>query len=594
MIPDFTTFVKTNTLQRPHPEFQRDLIVLQITGQLFFLGLTLLSLYYWKERQAFDAAHYLFEIIDRRFFYVAHQRPLGIVSQVLPLLGVWLHLPLKTVAILYSFGDILWYYLLFLWLGYGLKTRQGVIALFLIVSLTVKYSFFCPVTELLQGLAFLPVWGSLLNRSFHFRVPVLLAGLALLIFSHPLLFYPAAFVFLRWQMVTTETGKLPRIIWPAFAIILLLKLLLLDPYDHDKTFYPIVYNDYGYLKTVSFSAYTDLLKVIVQNYSLVCILFTGTLTLLFIKAKVKEGLLLLFAISGYLLLIIATHRFTAISNYSERMLLPVPAMLAVSVAGVLRFTTSFVQKLAAYIFLVLILLLHFDFLRITAKPYSLRVKQIESVIGASRQLGIQKGIVSEELMEQCSFAMTGWSYSMESLWLSALKGPEASITIAMQRDHIDRIRAQGHTLNEKQWVKWAEQIHPVHELNSSYFKLPEGPYRSLYKDGKANTGTATVTLAHSEKINNHNMALAFDIHMPEGNTFFCNDSSFLQLQFPDGPAMRFNIPYHLKGRGTVWMEVPLGLKHPEEAVSVFLLSGHQKVGQCRIVYRQGHFTEEKP
>jgi hypothetical protein len=162
-------------LERKHPDIKNDLIVLQVAGQLFFLCLTLLSIYFWKERQAFDAAHYLFEIIDRKFFYVAHQRPIGIVSQILPLIGVWLHLPLKAIAILYSLGDIIWYYLLFLLMAYKLETRRGIICLLLILSLTIRYSFFCPVTELLQGLALLPVWLSLLGRSFRFRFPILIS-----------------------------------------------------------------------------------------------------------------------------------------------------------------------------------------------------------------------------------------------------------------------------------------------------------------------------------------------------------------------------------------------------------------------------------
>jgi len=94
-------------LQRRHPDINRDLIVLQITGHLFFLGLAVLSVFFWKERQGFDAAHYLFEITDRKFFFIAHQRPAGFVFQILSVIGTWLKLPLSLIAILYSLGDIL-------------------------------------------------------------------------------------------------------------------------------------------------------------------------------------------------------------------------------------------------------------------------------------------------------------------------------------------------------------------------------------------------------------------------------------------------------------------------------------------------------
>ena len=181
-------------MHRRHPDIRRDLIVLQITGHLFFLGLALISVLFWKERQAFDAAHYLFELTNSKFFYIAHHRPIGFVSQILPLIGVWLKLPLSFVAILYSLGDILWYYLIFLLLAYGFETRKGIVSLLLILSLTVRYSFFCPVTELLQAGALLPVWVILLDRTFRFRYPALILLAGIIIFN---------------AAVWADTGKLP-------------------------------------------------------------------------------------------------------------------------------------------------------------------------------------------------------------------------------------------------------------------------------------------------------------------------------------------------------------------------------------------------
>ena len=109
---------------------------------------------------------------------------------------------MMAIAVLYSVGDILWFYLLFLLLAYRFKSRSGIISLLLILSLTVRYSFFCPVTELLQAGALLPVWMCILHRPFRFRTPLLLALATLIIFSHPLLFIPLAFC-LAWWMFTS-------------------------------------------------------------------------------------------------------------------------------------------------------------------------------------------------------------------------------------------------------------------------------------------------------------------------------------------------------------------------------------------------------
>jgi hypothetical protein len=589
-------------LERKHPDIKNDLIVLQVAGQLFFLCLTLLSIYFWKERQAFDAAHYLFEIIDRKFFYVAHQRPLGIVSQVLPVIGVWLHLPLKAVAILYSLGDIIWYYLLFLLMAYKLETRRGIICLLLILSLTIRYSFFCPVTELLQGLALLPVWLSLLGRSFRFRFPILISLMALIIFSHPLLFYPLAFTFAWWSLmraegaksINSEKSRLPKILWPALVILIALKFFLLDSYDHDKTFYPVVYNDYGFLKTLSIETVFDLMKVIAANYTITSLLFLVTIAIYAMQRRMKSSLLLIAFVLGYVIIIAATHRFGGISNYSERMLLPIPFMFAMAAAGIISLSRVFVPKLMAFVGLSLVLLLHLDVLRITAKPYTLRVEQMESLTKMSRKIGIQKAIVDETLLDQNSFAMSGWSYPIETLWISALKGPDSCVSVMLQHEHVERIAQQKHAVRANEWVKWTEVILPLSELNENYFKLPTESYLSLNESGTSYIDTVRLQIQSSSKINPQNYVIAFELLLGNKKALFSSDSTYLSLQIPNGPQIRLTVPYTLVDGGILWMEVPMEGLENEDQLEVFLQQGQKTLAREKIQFSHGQFAIVKP
>ena len=128
--------------------------LLIILGHLFFVALFILSLLFFKERLSYDAAHYLFELINSKTFFIAHLRPIAVVSQVLPLIGIWINVSMKNLMILYSIGDILYYYSLFIFAIYFLKDLYCGIAIILTICIAVTYSFFCPVTELLQGLAF--------------------------------------------------------------------------------------------------------------------------------------------------------------------------------------------------------------------------------------------------------------------------------------------------------------------------------------------------------------------------------------------------------------------------------------------------------
>ena len=202
-----------------------------------------------------------------------------------------------------------------------------------------------------------------------------------------------------------------------------LKFFLLDSYDHDKTFYPVVYNDYGFLKSLSFETVFDLMKVIAANYTITTLLFLVTVAIYAMQRRIKSSLLLIAFVLGYVIIIAATHRFGGISNYSERMLLPISFMIAMAAAGIISLSRVFVPKLMSFVGLSLVLLLHLDVLRITAKPYTLRVEQMESLTNMSRKIGIQKAIVDETLLDQNSFAMSGWSYPIETLWISALKAP---------------------------------------------------------------------------------------------------------------------------------------------------------------------------
>jgi hypothetical protein len=585
-------------LERKHPDIKNDLIVLQVAGQLFFLCLTLLSIYFWKERQAFDAAHYLFEIIDRKFFYVAHQRPIGIVSQILPLIGVWLHLPLKAIAILYSLGDIIWYYLLFLLMAYKLETRRGIICLLLILSLTIRYSFFCPVTELLQGLALLPVWLSLLGRSFRFRFPILISLMAIIIFSHPLLFYPLAFTFAWWSLmrkegaksINSEKSRLPKILWPSLVILMALKFFLLDSYDHDKTFYPVVYNDYGFLKSLSFETVFDLMKVIAANYTITTLLFLVTVAIYAMQRRIKSSILLIAFVLGYVIIIAATHRFGGISNYSERMLLPIPFMIAMAAAGIISLSRVFVPKLMSFVGLSLVLLLHLDVLRITAKPYTLRVEQMESLTNMSRKIGIQKAIVDETLLDQNSFAMSGWSYPIETLWISALKGSDSCVSVILLHEHVERIAQQKHAVRANEWVKWTEVILPLSELNETYFKLPSESYLSLNEAGTSYLDTVRLQIQSTSKINPQNYVLAFELSLGKNKALFPSDSTYLSLQIPNGPEIRLTVPYTMVDGGILWMEVPMEGLENNDQLEVFLQQGQKTLAREKIQFAHGQFS----
>jgi len=452
-----------------------------IGGHLLFAILFFYSLLFWKERQAFDAAHYLLEIILRKSFFIAHFRPLGVVSQVLPVIGVWLCVPLKWLMILYSFGDVLYYYLIFLLLIIYFKNERASIWFFIVYLSTLAYSFYCPVTELLQGLVLLPVVYCLLEKGGGVSQIWIYVITLLIVFSHPLLFIPLgallAFYFFRGKI---EKKQWLLILW--FVALLAVKFLTLDIYDSQKAFYPVVYNDYGNMNNITDVRYLiSFFKMLFINYPVLFFLFGYSCFLIICQKAFPSLSVYVGSVFGFLLIIICTHHFEHISNYSERMLLPLPCLIALPIAFYELSNNKSKIRLFSFILLLGFFLFRLTQIYQSGQEFVLRNEQMRRIIDVSRLMGAQKVIADENLLEQLPFANTGWCYSIESMLLSAIDGPEKVVSIAMLHEHMDRIQQQGNEVSNKQWIKWTEFILPDDSLPSNYFSFKKQGYVPLLK-----------------------------------------------------------------------------------------------------------------
>jgi hypothetical protein len=506
-----------------------------IGGHLLFAILFFYSFVFWKERQAFDAAHYLLEIILRKSFFIAHFRPIGFVSQVLPVIGVWLNVPLKWLMVLYSVGDVLYYYLIFLVLIIYFKNERATIWFFVIYLSTLAYSFYCPVTELLQGLVLLPVLYCLLDKGGIASQIWIYVITLLIIFSHPLLFIPLG-AFLAFYFFRSQFGKkqLPLVLW--FVVLLAVKFLTLDIYDSQKAFYPVVYNDYGNLNNITDGGYLlSFFKMLFLNYPVLFFLFGWCCFLIISNKAIRALLIYVGSVLGFLMIIICTHHFEHISNYSERMLLPMPCLIALPIVFFeIDYNKSQIQ-LFSFIILFGFFIFRLTHLYQAGQEFVLRNEQMKRIIDVSRLMNTQKVIADENLLEQLPFANTGWCYSIESMLLSAVDGPEKVVSIAMLHEHMDRIKQQGNEVSNKQWIKWTEIILPDDSLPSNYFSFKQQNYVPLIKDSASSELLKNVSL----KINNasqqkfHNEAfidVSFDLKDP---LLFLPKNTAIRMRYSD-------------------------------------------------------------
>ncbi|MBZ0097444.1 MAG: hypothetical protein K8F30_00090, partial [Taibaiella sp.] len=169
-----------------------------------YISLFILSLVFYKERATFlDAAYHLFHIIKDGTPAIQHYRYGAIVTQVLPLAGCKLLLPLGSIMLIYSSCFVLWQALCYWLCGSVLKQYPLALALLLSNILFVTDSFYWPLSELPQGLAMLMVMTALLlSTGAHQGLKLVISAAVMLfaVFFHPLLWIPATFIFLYFAI----------------------------------------------------------------------------------------------------------------------------------------------------------------------------------------------------------------------------------------------------------------------------------------------------------------------------------------------------------------------------------------------------------
>lgn len=151
------------------------------------------ALYYWRERMLFaDPSWISFTILNTGSLSIQEHRYGSFITQLAPLLGGWLHLPLKTVLLLYSVSFPLFHSAVAVLL---LRWKQPLLALLLAfyLTLTISAGYYWTNNEVHQGAGWMLLFfGAVLHGQEAAWKPVptyfLAVGLLFLaLFSHPLL-----------------------------------------------------------------------------------------------------------------------------------------------------------------------------------------------------------------------------------------------------------------------------------------------------------------------------------------------------------------------------------------------------------------------
>ena len=454
-----------------------------VIGHAVFAGLLALAYVFANERVLFvDTAFMLYQLIQDGGFVTYNQRYAAALPQLLPKLGIGLHLPLWALVKLMSVCFVLLHWACFTLILHAVKHKAAAMAWVLVATVLTSQVFYWPQSELQQGLPAMLLLFAIIGRyDFGRRKPILWVITAMLtiavIFYHPLLIFGFAFIsvyyYLRGNAKIQKTTLAVFIFGMAVYVVRLFTITK-NPYEAGK---------FGALKQISLQKilhYFELpsvsffLKNLFGNYFGFLVLLLAVLFFLVRQKQFKILALVLVSTIGYwaFLSLSFTHAPGPNLFYRENMLRILSLFVCIPFAyQVLPHITKTAWRLA---FMLALLAINFVVIYKSHEFFSQRLDWLQQTLASTKQLPETAFFVHAEQLPP-SLAET-WSLPYETLLLSSLKksGNIRSLTVydANKASHQKALKEPGYFVQPWRTDKCSK-------LNSRYFKHPCSKYRII-------------------------------------------------------------------------------------------------------------------
>lgn len=440
-----------------------------------FVVLLIGSLVFAYERILFsDASFILFRIINIGTLQIQEQRYGSFITQMFPLAGTWLHLPLNWLVILYSVSFNLFFLAVAALLIFKFRNYSLAILMSFYFLLFVSDTWFWTNNEVHQGIAWMFLFFATIFYLSKTKTPQWISFLLFLllaflsIYTHPLVLFPATFL---WIFFLLQRRYRPfnvswSIIYSAVLIIICVSRFLIsasgEHYDSGKL-YVITHHPWKSALQIFSSPLTkEILKRTLWNYWLVPILF---ITGFYYGVKEKKYLPLLltaaFCIIYFVAVCITFDRFFPL--YIESELMPLSIIAA---TPFVCYTFPKLKLKSATIVLVLVFTVRLIYIGASAEKFLNRKKWLDGTLQAMREQKITKGIIYEDSTLRNKLFMD-WSAPAESLIASSLHGDHPNLTFIIARP--DKIKERMPTdphLMITTFDSWSDA-----SLNKHYFQL---------------------------------------------------------------------------------------------------------------------------
>lgn len=436
------------------------------------------AFYFYKERMLFiDAAHICFRILNNKTFNIEEHRYGSFITQMVPLIGLKLHLSLRAILLAYSVSFNLFYFIIILFLVYRYWQYGMAILMALYYTLFVSDAYFWTNNEVHQGIAWMFLFFAV---SFHkaanhqgkvsqFFIFLVLAALA--IFTHPLIMISTLFLwgYLYFDKEQWPYNKGQTILYSLLLIIIVIVKFRTSngaSYDGDKL-KQTMHIDLDSIKNALQNPmlHTFLRHCLYNYWIAVLVAITGLATL----AKQGKWLLLIWTVvaaAGFVILMSLTYigaydRHVQFYMESEWMTLSI----IMATPFVLNFLPLLRPNIAVWL-LFSIFIVRFIYIGMAAPAFTERISFVEQGLQQMRKKRLTKVVLIKENSEIEDKLLMDWGLPDESLMASVMDGDRPALTYTqMPADQL----ANGVPKDTKTMIASFQLINDG--LNTTYFPI---------------------------------------------------------------------------------------------------------------------------
>ncbi|MEM8583683.1 MAG: hypothetical protein AAGF87_05410 [Bacteroidota bacterium] len=406
-----------------------------IDKQVFLIGscayfiLAVLSQVYFLERTAFtDMAFHIFELIRTEELAIQNFRFGAAFTQAVVLLGVKMDLSLETILRMYSLCFVAFQYVVFLVCIRWLKNPWFGMVLILLNTLMVAHSFYWPISEFPQGLAYLMLYFGLIHSWVNGYIKdrkllYPLAGILIITGSwcHPLTMFPFLFTSLFLCLHDKKMVKINLLGVLVFAAGIYIKASYFkNSTDSDNVSRALEYFVNQFPDYFSQTSHKIFWQYLLKDYYLLGIFLLLSLGAYIWHKRFWKAALLFSFFFGYLMMVNLSYPEGADQFYAENQYLSLGIFVSVCMALDLS-AWSGLKKLPWLLGgIVFIRLLHIGF---SNGPYSGRIDYLRQVMNETSTSEQKKIIAPEQLFSMEILKMT-WATAYENWIISTVESDE--------------------------------------------------------------------------------------------------------------------------------------------------------------------------